>query len=493
MRSQLVPKFGLVAGPLAYLFLALSGFPASLPQPGRVVLATALLMAVWWVTEAVPIPAASLIPLAVFPLGGVMKAGEVSVAYMDSNIVLFMGGFFLAMAIQRWALHRRIALSIIGLVGGSPSRLVLGFMAATAFISMWVSNTATAIMLLPIATAVVLQLREAGLSRESRFPIVLLLGVAYAASIGGVGTLIGTPPNLVFAAQYANLFPDRQPVGFGQWMGIGLPFVVLFLAFAWCYLTRFFARLTGDRLDSIEGVIAAEKSKLGPMNRGEWMVAAVFGLTSLGWIFRGDLQLGFATVPGWASLFGVAGLVNDSTVAIVCSLLLFSLPVDWRKRIFLLDWEWASRIPWGILLLFGGGIALARGFQQTGLDRWVGERLEVFAGLPTPLLVLMVCLTVSFMTELTSNVATAAIFMPILAGTAAAWQVEPLTLMVPAAISASCAFMLPVATPPNAIVFGSGWVTVPEMCRAGFWLNLVGAVLITTLYFLVGTSVFVTG
>ncbi|MGH9341844.1 MAG: SLC13 family permease [Acidobacteriota bacterium] len=478
-------KIGLVSGPVVFLLVLL--FTPNLSSPAVIVLASAALMAIWWITEALPIPATSLLPLVIFPLGSVIPASHVSTAYMDPNIVLFMGGFFLAMAIQKWGLHRRIALYIISFLGGNPRGLVLGFMLATAFLSMWVSNTATAVMMLPIGTAVVLHLQRNGMDAKSAFPPVLMLAIAYSASIGGVATLIGTPPNIVFAAQFGELFPERGQISFLRWCAVGLPFVIIFLPIAWLYLTCIFARLGKETLGEGSAVIEQERSKLGPMSRGERGVATIFFLTALAWIFRVDIVIGGFTIPGWASILGASQYVHDSTVAIISALLLFSIPVDWRQGIFLLDWDWAKRIPWGILILFGGGIALADGFQSTGLALWVGQSLEGLQGVPVVLLILSVCLLITFLTEVTSNTATATIFMPIMGGMAVALEIAPELLMIPATISASCAFMLPVATPPNAIVFASEHLSIPQMARAGLWLNLLG-VLITTLivYLFVG-------
>lgn len=486
-----IKNTGLLAGPLLFLLILWLSIPEGLSVPARIVLACSCWMALWWISEAVPIYVTALIPLVVFPMGRVAEAAQVSTAYMDSNIVLFMGGFFLAMSIQKWNLHRRIALATIALVGTNGSRLLLGFMIATAFLSMWVSNTATAIMMLPIAVAVVQHLHERKVLREDSFlPTALMLGIAYSASIGGVATLIGTPPNIVFASQFTSLFPDRSPIGFGQWMLLGLPFSLLLLALAWFYLSRFYGRLQDDHLGGEMEIIERERASLGGMSRGEKGVAVVFALTALAWIFRRNLELGVLQIPGWASLLGVDEFVHDSTVAIFAALVLFSLPVSWSDREFLLDWSTAARIPWGILLLFGGGIALARGFQSSGLADWVGGQLTILEGLPVPLLILCLCLIVSFLTELTSNTATAALLMPVLAGTAGSLNVAPELLMIPATISASCAFMLPVATPPNAIVFGSGYLTIPEMAKAGLLMNVLGALVTTLMIYLLGFTVF---
>ncbi len=476
-------KIGLIAGPLLFLIACLLPAPEGLGKPGLIVLAAAVWMALWWLTEAIPIPATALLPMVIFPLSGVSLAQDVSQSYMDRNIVLFMGGFFLAQAIQKWKLHRRMALWVLVRVGSHPSRLVLGFMLATAFLSMWVSNTATAIMMLPIATAVVSQLTRKGLDEDSRFPAVLMLAIAYSASIGGVATLIGTPPNLVLASQYALLFPDRPEIGFVQWMAVGLPLTALFIPLVWLYLTRVFSKLSSEPMQAVAEYLVEEQRNLGAMSRGEKWVSAIFVLTALGWIFRRDLALGGLVIPGWASLLGVAETTHDSTVAIFASLLLFCIPVSWRKREFLMDWESARQIPWGILILFGGGIALAGAVRDTGLASWIGNGLSFFGGLPEVALIAVICLTITFLTEVTSNTAVATIFMPILAGLAGVLEVSPLLLMVPGAISASCAFMLPVATPPNAIVFASGKVTMPQMSRAGLRLNILGAVLTTLLVY----------
>lgn len=479
---------GLLLGPSAFMAVLALPFPDALTPPARIVLAATAWMAVWWVTEALPIYATALLPLALFPLLAVNSAADVSRSYMDPNIVLFMGGFFLAAALQKWRLHKRIALNVLARIGDDSGRLIAGFLLVTALLSMWVSNTATALMMLPIAIAVIEDLQTRGLKEKSRLPVLLMLSVAYGASIGGVATLIGTPPNIVLAAQYKSLFPHLPEIGFGQWMLFGLPFTVVFLAFTWFYLAKV------QKPEEIGGATGAgpvqrRLQELPALSRGEVGVAIVFGLTALAWIFRVDLSLGFATIPGWASALGIAHTVHDSTVAIAATLLLFSIPIDWRRREFLLDWEHASKIPWGILILFGGGIALAQGFQSTGLDLWIGENLTVFSHLPLFFTLLILCLGVSFLTEFTSNTATATLLLPVAGAAAAAMDLPPALLMLPAAVSASCAFMLPIATPPNAIVFGSGYLSIPQMARAGFWLNIAGAIFISTLTLLLAETV----
>jgi sodium-dependent dicarboxylate transporter 2/3/5 len=455
----------------------------------------ALLMATWWITEAIPIPATALLPLILFPLLGIMGAKDVSMRYADQNIFLFMGGFFIAMAMQRWNLHKRIALYIVKLLGTSPRRIILGFMVATALLSMWISNTATTMMMFPIGLAVVyhaasmLEREKSGVDTAPgrfNFGLGLMIGIAYSASIGGIATLIGTPPNIVFAGIVKSMFPEAPEIGFLDWFKIGLPLVVVFLPVAWIYLTRIAVPPKIAKIPGGKEIIERDLKELGGMKIGEKLTLFVFVLVALAWIFRADIDLGVFIVPGWSNLLGISKYVHDSTVAIIGAVLLFLLPVDFKKGIFVLNWEWALRIPWGIILLFGGGFALAAGFQTSGLAQWIGGRLSFLCGVPTIVMILCICLLLTFLTEVTSNTATTTMMMPVLGALAVATCTHPFLLMIPAAMSASCAFMLPVATPPNAIVFGSGYLRIPDMARVGFFLNLVGAIIITLLvYFLV--------
>ena len=435
------------------------------------VAAVAVLMAVWWISEALPIAATALLPIALFPLLGVMRTAQVTVSYADHLIYLFLGGFLIAMAMQRWELHRRIALHTIRLVGVSPARIVLGFMLATALLSMWISNTATAMMMLPIALAVIGQIErlkpeQAGedTSRAEGLGTSLMLGIAYAASIGGVATLIGTPPNAILAGVVERLYGYR--ISFAAWMGFGLPLSLLMLAIAWFYLTRY-AYPSGRRsLPGARELIGRELAALGSMSGPERWVLTVFAGVALLWIGRG--------------LFKIESLamVSDASIAIAGALLLFIIPADFAKREFLLDWQTAAKLPWDILILFGGGFALAQGFGDSGLTEWIVTRLSGLAGVPLLVLVAAVTLVVIFLTEVTSNTATATLVLPVMGALAAAVDVHPLGLMVPAAVAASYAFMLPVATPPNAIVFSSRLVSIPQMARAGLWMNLIATVVI---------------
>jgi sodium-dependent dicarboxylate transporter 2/3/5 len=525
-------KIGFLLGVPLFLFLLWPALTPGLSETGRRLLATSSLMAFWWITEAIPIPATALLPLCLYPVLGILPMAEVTRNYGDENVFLFLGGFFIAMAMQKWGLHRRLALHIVRLIGVSPRRLVLGFMCATGFLSMWISNTATTMMMYPIALAVVLQLtsKQSITSDESErsgdpdlagqpptsdqrpatshqqratsnFRTCMMLAIAYAASIGGMGTLIGTPPNIIFAGNAHKLFPEAPPVDFLHWLTFGLPLIILFLPIAWLLLTRLLFPITANLFSGGRDLIDAEIQKLGRMSAGERGVLAIFLLTALAWIFRLNLELGFITIPGWASRLGIAEKVSDATVAMIAGTLLFLLPAGFPRLSFkgmqwkgggefLLDWATAVKIPWGILLLFGGGIAMSAGFKSTGLSTWLGERLATLSDWPPLVMISTVCLVVTFLTEVTSNTATATIFMPIMAATAQALHLHPFLLMIPAAISASCAFMLPVATPPNAIVFGSGHVTVPQMARAGIWLNLIGVVLVTMIVYVFVAPVF---
>ncbi|GMV91146.1 MAG: di- and tricarboxylate transporter [Candidatus Hydrogenedentota bacterium] len=483
-----VRRAGLWAGLAALLVIFFMPTPEGMSAEGQRVAAVALLMGVWWITEAIPIPATSLLPLALFPLLGVMSGKDLAVSYGDPNIFLFAGGFFIAMAMQKWRLHERMALNIVARTGGDPANLVMGFMVATAFLSLWISNAATTMMMVPIGLAVIDEVAgKAGKERTVNFGLCIMLGIAYAASIGGTGTLVGTPPNIVLAGTLARIYPEAPRIGFGQWMFFGIPFVLVFIPIAWFLLTRVLCPLRelGSLTDG-EGAVRERLRALGPMSRGERIVLAVSTLTALAWIFRADLQLGAFTLPGWSRLLPHAGFVNDGTVAIFFAVLLFMIPVDRKAGEFALDWDWAVRIPWGVLLLFGGGFALAQGFSDTGLVEWAGNHLSVLSGFPLLVILIILCVAVTFLTEFTSNTALATIMLPILAVTATqGLHVHPLVLLVPATLSASMAFMMPVATPPNALVFGSGHVTVSQMARTGFVLNLVGVVLVVLITYLV--------
>ncbi|MDX1567554.1 MAG: DASS family sodium-coupled anion symporter [Longimicrobiales bacterium] len=468
-----VQWLGLLGGAAVFLSMVMLPTPGGLSPEGWSTAATATLMAVWWMTEAIPIPATALVPLVFFPALGVLDMSSAAAPYANELIFLFMGGFFIAFAMERWGLHRRIALKIMMAVGTSPRQLILGFMLATAFLSMWISNTATAAMMFPIGIAVGEMFRPADTEGRYEFGIALMLGIAYGASIGGVATLIGTPPNAVLAGAASEMLEIQ--IGFVEWMAVGLPIAAVLIPVAWLMLTRVLFP-TGEVAGDAGELLQREKEEMGSPSRGEWTVGIVFAATALAWIFRAPKSFGDFTIPGIQS---IAPAVGDATIAIGGALLLFLLPVDRKRGVFALDWETARKIPWGVLVLFGGGLSLARAMDQSGLAAWIGSGVGALGGIPTVVIFATVAALFVFLTEVTSNTATSTMAMPIMAGVAAGLGMAPLTLMTVAALSASMAFMLPVATPPNAIVFGSEYLSIPEMARAGFWMNLISIASIT--------------
>ncbi len=451
--------------------------------------AVAALMAIWWITEAIPIPATALLPVALFPLLGIMKGKTVAASYFNHIIFLFIGGFIMALAMQKWNLHRRIALRIILIIGSSPRRILLGFMLATAFLSMWISNTATTMMMVPIALAVIIKLRESSGKKMSRFSAGLLIGIAYAASIGGIATLIGTPPNLSFTRIFSIYFPNAPEITFANWFMFGLPCSIIFLFISWIIMTSFF--MPKQQINTINiDIFKEEYRHLGRIRYEEKVVLLLFVSLAFLWLFRSDINVGRLIIPGWSTILPVPAYVDDGTVAIVMALLLFMIPAKSKGSGRLMDWDTAVKLHWGIVLLFGGGFALASGFKESGLSVWVAEQLTGLADVTPVVLVASVCTMLTFLTELTSNTATTEMILPLLGSLAVAIKVNPLLLMIPATLSASCAFMLPVATPPNAIVFGSGEVKMGDMIRVGFVMNLVGIVLITIFIYVLGITVF---
>jgi len=466
-------RIGLVLGPVLallawWLLPAGDGDGGGLSAAGRATAAVGVWMATWWMTEALPLPATALLPVVAFPLLGVAPVADTLRPYANDIIFLFMGGFMLGLAMQRHGLHKRLALWIILLVGTQPLRLVAGFMLATAFLSMWISNTAATIILLPVGVSVVAMLRREGsgvpADAAKAFATCLMLAIAYAASIGGSGTLIGSPPNLVVASFLGSRYGCE--ITMLDWMRIGLPVVAVFLPLAWFYLTRLAHPIRIQALPGGRQPIADELAGLGPMQWPERAVAVVFGSAAVAWILRPQ-------IVAWTGLGGL----TDAVIAVAAPLLLFMLPDRRGGRV--LDWETAVRLPWGILLLFGGGLSLAMAVSLHGVDAFIAGGLSGLAGMPTLLVVFAVAVMVVFLTELTSNTAIATAFVPIVAAVALGLGVDPMPLLIAVGLGASYAFMLPVATPPNAIVFGSGAVTVGQMVRAGIVLNLVGITLVT--------------
>jgi len=516
---------GLVLGPvlalLAYALLpqATSGDPSGIDQPGltdagRAAAAVGVLMACWWLTEAIPISATALVPIALMPAVGAAPIGEITARYGHPLIFLFLGGFILGLGMERWGLHRRIALITIRLVGVRPTRLIAGFMIATAMLSMFVSNTATAIMMLPIGTSVIELIRRRTTDPDQAahvpaFATCLMLAIAYAASIGGLGTLIGTPPNTVLAGFVSDRF--GVTIGFVGWMKLAIPVVLVMLPIAWLYLTRVAQPVRIDRIPGGRELIDHELRELGPVSRGEWIVFAVFLVTAASWILRPQfVTIGQAVAWGadalhlapWAQTIGTLPAasariisfasplahLSDTGIAIAAALALFAIPVDPRRRVFAMDWETAIKLPWGVLLLFGGGLALAHAISVNGVDSFIGATFISLRGAPVIIITLAIAAGVIFLTELTSNTAVTSALLPVLAAAAVSMGVDYHVLLLPATLAASCAFMLPVATPPNAIVFSSSAVTIQQMVRAGFWLNLIGIIIITLMITLLGDT-----
>ena len=471
-----------------FAILAIPIDPALLAPEAKSVAAVTILMILLWVTGAIPLEATALLPLILFPVLGVLSPAEVAASYGDQVIFLFLGGFIIAMAMQRWGLHRRIALHIIHIAGTSPQRLILGFMVATAFLSMWISNTATTMMMIPIAVAIILTIIPGtnkdleGLNGEEQaLAKCLIISIPYAASIGGVATIIGTPPNGIFLAQLETLFPAAGSIDFFTWMKFGVPFAGIFLLLAWFWLTRFPYRRMLQNLPHAGEIIRDELGKLGRISVGERWTLIVFAMTAFAWIFAKTKVIGSVTVPGLDIFFPG---IHDSTIAIFGAFLLFILPVD-RKRVSS-PWTGSGRSrSLGHLILFGGGIALSNGFIQSGLAASIVQSLTIIHGLPIILLILVVALVVSFATEIASNTAMAAVLMPIMAVTAVSIGLNPIILMMTVAVCSSMAFMLPVATPPNAVAYGSGYITAEDLLRSGWVLDLIGVALWTIFLFTV--------
>ncbi|MED4127765.1 MULTISPECIES: SLC13 family permease [Shouchella] len=477
-RAQLV---GLLLGPLLFVLTIVFFEPAGLSGDGQRVLAVTLWIATWWMTEAIPIPATSLMPLILLPMTGAMQGSDVASSYGNDIIFLFLGGFFIATAMEKWNLHKRIALFIISVIGTSTQRILLGFMTATAFLSFWVSNTAAVMMMIPMALAITAQVTEA-MKNDPRkkdipkFEKAIIFGVGYAGTIGGLGTLIGTPPNIILVAQLNELF--GMSIGFGSWMLFSVPMVALLILFTWFYLGRLSFRTSIKTLPGGKALIAEERQKLGSTSFEERIVGMVFLFAAFMWISREFLWAGddaiIVQLPG----------ISDGMIAVIAAMLLFLIPAKATPRV--LDWADSKDIPWGVLLLFGGGLAIAAGFQSSGLSNWLGDQLTVLDGLHMLLIIGGATLLIMMLTEITSNTATATMILPVVAALAVALDIHPFALMIPCAMAANCAFMLPVGTPPNAIIFGTGKLKIIEMVRAGFWLNVFATIIIVlSVYYIV--------
>ncbi len=461
----------LVLGPLAFLILQTFDPPSGMPESAFSMLGITLWMAIWWVTEAIPIGVTALLPIILFPLTGAVDLSSTTASYGHRYIFLYMGGFMLAIAIEKWNLHKRIALQVIRIIGTNVSKIILGFMVATAFLSMWISNTATSVMMLPIAMSIVTQLKDNPATREDEnliFGKALMLGIAYSASIGGVATLIGTPPNLVFAGYVEEVYGIE--ITFWQWAKWGLPIAIPLLVIAWIYLTKYAFTFKQKEFPGGREEINALIKELGPMKKEEKIVLGIFVLTAFAWITRS-----FVFQP-------LLPAIDDTIIAMCAGILLFTIKSD-NKKEPLINWEDAVKLPWGIILLFGGGMALASGFETTGLAEWLGSQMSLLQGLALMVLVIVIVASVNFITEVTSNLATTAMLLPILAPIAIGLDINPYILMVATTVAASCAFMLPVATPPNAVVFGSGYLKISDMAKSGIWMNIVSIVFLSLMVY----------
>jgi len=472
-------RIGFLAGPAALAICLLTPPPGGLGELEWRTAGLGLLMAAWWITEAIPIYVTALLPLVLLPLLGIASIGDAAAPFANPVIYLFMGGFVIAAALEACGLHRRMAVAIIRAVGTRPASLIGGFMAATAFISMWVSNTATVVMLLPMATSVILAVESnaggAGGPEERNFSVALLLGLSYAASIGGVGTLIGTPPTALLAGFMAENYGVR--IGFAQWMLVGVPVVLVGVPLTWLLLTRVLHPVGNVEIRGGREYFDREAGSLGPMTRAEKTVATITALTALGWLTQPLLE---RVVPQ----------VSDAGIAMTGAVLMFLVPVDWKRGRFALEWKQAERMPWSVLVLFGGGLSLAGAIQSTGLAASIGNAMAALGGLPVVFIMLAVTIVVVFLTELTSNTATAATFLPVVASVSAGMGRSPLLLAVPAAMAAGLSFMLPAGTPPNALVFGTGRLSIPVMARAGILLNLLFVIIVNAVVLGIALHVF---
>lgn len=472
-------RIGLVAGPLVLGAMLLAAPPAGMTIVAWRTAAVGALMAIWWITEAIPIAATALLPIVLFPLLGIATIAATTAPYANEVIYLFLGGFLIAMALESCGLHRRMALTILRVVGTRPANLILGFMIATAFISMWVSNTATVVMMLPMATSVIALARDedhASPGSPGRaFDAALLLGVAYAASIGGLGTLIGTPPNALLAGFMRQTY--NVEIGFLDWMLLGVPIVVIALPFAWLLLTKLLYRLGSEPVAGGAEMLERERRTLGPISRAEWAVGTITAVTAAAWVTRPLLD-------EWMPA------LTDAGIAIAGALLMFVVPGTIRPLRPVLTWTHAERLPWSVLILFGGGLSLAAAIQQTGLSAWIGGALGALGGLPVFAVLVTVTAVIILLSELASNTATAAAFLPVAGSLALVIGADPLLLTLTTALAASGGFMLPVATPPNAIVYGTGALTIPEMARAGVLLNLFFVLLLPLIVYVLAARVF---
>ena len=466
-------KIGLILGPLAFVVFLIFGQFEGLSNSGQSILASTLWIAIWWVTEAIPIAATALLPIILFPLSEGMELPTTTESYGHKYVFLYLGGFLIAIGIEKWNLHKRIAINIISFIGTDVRKVILGFMIATAFLSMWISNTATSVMMLPIGVAIIKQLKDNPASLENEntiFGKALMLGVAYSASIGGIATLIGTPPNLVMAGVISEIY--NYEITFFKWFIFGFPISILLLFFCWYYITRVAYVFHQREFPGGRSEINRLKNDLGPISYEEKIIAIIFALAGLSWITRSFF------------LQSILPVIDDTIIAISFGLILFLIPSK-AKTNTLLNWKDTIQLPWGVIILFGGGMAIAKAFEISGLAIWLGELMTTLNALPFFILIIFLIAAVNFLTEITSNLATTAMILPVLASLAFEIGVHPFGIMIGAAVAASCAFMLPVATPPNAIVFGSGYLKIPDMVSRGIVLNIFSIILIAVMVYFI--------
>jgi sodium-dependent dicarboxylate transporter 2/3/5 len=489
-RIKIVKKSGFYLGIILFIFfITFHIIPNN--HTASNMFAVVLFMAVWWITEAAPLGVTSLFPLLVFPFLGISDAAGVSTNYMNSTIFLFLGGFLLAIAIEHWNLHKRIALIIILILGTSQIGIVAGYLFSSALISSFINNTATTMLIFPIGLSIIAKLKENYSDKQiSRFSIALMLSIAYGSSIGGITTLIGTQPNLIFLRIFKLNFPKAPDITFTDWLVFGVPISVLMLISTLGVLYFLFLRKSlSFHIDA--NLIKDEYKSLSKMSYEEKMLGFILILAGLLWVFRSPMNLGGFSMPGWSQLLTFGKYFDDGSVAIFIGILLFMLPA--RNKLHqntILNISALQKVPWEIILLFGGGFALADGFQKSGLSGIIGNQLMFLNGVHPFLVVIIICTLVTFMTELTSNTALTQIILPILAAISVSSHIHPLLLMIPATISASFAFMLPVGTPPNAIVFGSGRIHIKDMATAGLYLNFIGVIVVTLVFYFLGDMFF---
>ena len=460
---------GLILGPLLFLVIMIFVDAEGLSFEAKCILASTTWMAVWWVTECVPISVTALLPIVLFPLTGGMDLATTTAAYGHKLVFLFVGGFLIALAIEKWHLHKRLALNIIRVTGSNKSRVILGFMLATAFLSMWISNTATSIMILPVGLAIISQLKDDPKTIENEnevFGKSLMIAIAYSASIGGMATLIGTPPNMVLAGVVEESYGIK--LNMFDWMKFGVPLSSFLLIICWFYLTKIAFKFKNEEFSAGKEEILRQIKKLGSFSNEEIKVLIVFALTALGWIFRGSIETIFP-------------MIDDTIIAIFFAVTLFIIPTKNHKTntTTLLVWNDTVKLPWGILILFGGGMAIASAFGKSGLALWIADLLQNLNDVSLFLIILIIVTSINLLTEVTSNMATTAMLLPVLVTIALAIEVHPYFLLVSATLAASCAFMLPISTPPNAVVFGSGFLKIEDMFKKGVWMNLISIITIT--------------